>query len=187
MERKYDKILADTAERRRNEHAEASERLSNKEPVTRDEFRQIQRRIDRKIEEIEYRHLTRQRDDFRQLANTYDNRLQKQIRLGRILSSCSPYAVLTSIAMTLANTSGGSQMAFLKKARQYEDDYFREMHTRGEVIYFYYHVDDLPSFSSKASSLPERMRQSLPGIGLLVAFGILCFMAGYLLFLRCPV
>ena len=187
MERKYDRIVADTAQDRYNDHTIASKQLSNTKPYKdRDEYVRVRTRVRDRIEEIEYSHLTRQRDSLRQIANAYNNRLQSQIRLGRILSSCSPYAVLTDVAMTLANTGGESQMAFLNRVRQYEDNYFKELHTRGEIIFYYYHVDDIPSFSLAVPDLGERLGQSLPGMGLLVFFGISCFMAGYLLFLRRP-
>ena len=187
MERKYDRIVADTAQDRYNDHTIASKQLSNTKPYKdRDEYVRVRTRVRDRIEEIEYSHLTRQRDSLRQIANAYNNRLQSQIRLGRILSSCSPYALLTDVAMTLANTGGRSQMAFLNRARQYEDNYFKELHARGEIIFYYYHVDDIPAFSLTAPGLRERMGQSLMGMGLLVFFGILCFMAGYLLFLRRP-
>lgn len=187
MERRYDRIVADTAQDRYSDHAIASKQMSNTKPVKdRDEYWRIRTRVEKKIVEIEHSHLTRQRDSLRQIANTYDSRLQSQIRLSRILSYCSPYALLTDIAMTLADTGGESQVAFLEQVRQYEDDYFEELHTRGEITYFYYHVDDIPSFSLASPGLRERMGRSLTGMGLLAFFGILCFMAGYLLFLRRP-
>jgi len=191
MERQYDKIVADTAYERAKDHSEASKQLSNTKPVEQDEFRRILRRARKRIEEIERLHLTRQRDTFRQMANNYNNRLQRQIRLARILSACSPYAVFTHIAATLANTSGESQIAFLKMTRQYEDDYFDEQYRdglkTGMGIHRYIPVLNPPLFRLTVPNLRERMRQCLPGVGLLVFLGIFCFMAGYLLFLRRPV
>jgi ABC-type transport system involved in multi-copper enzyme maturation permease subunit len=110
MERKYDKIVADTAENRHKDHVAASKRLSNTKPVEKDEFQRIQGRIEHKILDIEHFHLTRQRDACRQIANVYDNQLQRQIRLSKFLSSCSPYAVFTDFATTLTNTNGESQL-----------------------------------------------------------------------------
>ena len=187
MERRYDRIVADTAEARFKAHGAASERLSNTKPVERDEYIRILTRIRNKIREIEHFHLTRQRDALRQIANTYDNRLQSQIRLARILSSCSPYAVLADVAMTLANTGGASQVAFLRKTRQYEDSYFDEQYGKGRLISRYGPVDDPPLFHLTVPSLRERIRWCLPEMALLVFLGVLCFMAGYRLFLRRPV
>jgi ABC-type transport system involved in multi-copper enzyme maturation permease subunit len=188
MERKYDQILADTAQKRYSEHAEASERLSNTEPVTRDEFMRILTRIRKKIEEIEYSHLSRQRDQFRQLANDHDNTLKRQIQLSRILSACSPYAIFTDVATALANTDGEAQVDFLRKIRQYEDDYFdsqyREGAETGRGIHRFDPVRNPLVFHLTTPNLHERIQQSLPEIGLLMLFGVLCFMAGYLLFLR---
>ena len=125
------------------------------------------------------------------MADTYDNRLQSQIRLSRILSSCSPYAVFTDVAAALASTNGESQIAFLKMTRRYEDDYFdnqyREGLRIGRGIHRYDPVSDAPPFRPTVPELRERMRQSFLEMGLLVFFGILYFMLGYLLFLRRPV
>jgi hypothetical protein len=191
MERKYDKIVADTAFNRYKDHAEASKQLSNTKPVEQDEYMRILNRIRNKIGEIEHFHLTRQRDALRQVANLYDNQLQSQIRLSKILSSCSPYAVFTDVATTLANTGGESQMAFLKMTRQYEDDYFDEQYREelraGRLIHRYGNVDNPPPFRLTIPNLQERMRQCLPSMGLLAFFGVFFFMAGYLMFLRRPV
>ncbi len=187
MERKYDRIVADTAESRYRDHAAAAERLGNTEPVERDEYIRILTRIRNKIREIEHSHLTRQRDALRQIANTYDNRLQRQMRLTRILSSCSPYAVLTDVAMALTNTGGESQVTFLRMARQYEDTYFNEQYGKGQLIDRFGPVSDPPLFGLTVPNLGERVRESLPGMGLLMVFGVFCFMAGYFLFLRRPV
>jgi len=191
MERQYDKILADTAEKRHNEHVEWSERLSNTDPVTRDQFIRILTRIRKKIEEIEYSHLTKQRDVFRQMANDYNNMLRRQIRLGRIMSACSPYAVFSDVSATLANTNGESQIAFLGMVRQYEDGYFDEQHRvgleTGRGIHRFDPVRNPPEFHPGVLNLQERIKQSLLGIGCMVFFGTVFFMASYLLFLRRPV
>jgi ABC-type transport system involved in multi-copper enzyme maturation permease subunit len=191
MERKYDTIIADTSENRVKDHAEASKRVSNTKPVEYEEYRRILRRIRKEIEDIEYRHLTRQRDVLRQLANAHGDRLQRQMWLTAILSSCSPYAVFADVATTLANTGGESQVDFLKQTRRYEDDYFYQQYVRGletgAGIHRYNPVHDPLAFEPTFSDLQKRMRQCLPGIGLLVFSGILCFMAGYLLFLRRPI
>jgi ABC-type transport system involved in multi-copper enzyme maturation permease subunit len=187
MERKYDKIVADTAYNRFKDHGAASKLLSNTKPVDRDEYMRILDRIRNKIEEIEYVNLARQRYALRQVANTYSAQLQSQIRLARIFSYCSPYAVLTDVAAAMANTSGESQIAFLKMVRQYEDEYFKEQYSEGRNIARYGPVDDPLSFNLTTPNLQERIQQSLPGIGLMVVFGIFCFMAGYLLFLRHPI
>ena len=189
MERKYDKIVADTAENRHKDHVAASKRLNNTKPVEKDDFQRILYRIEKKILDIEHFHLTRQRDAFRQAANLYNNRLQRQIRLAKMLSSCSPYAVFTNVAATLANTGGESQMAFLKMTRQYEDDYFNERYATaldgtGPIIQYYGRVYDFQPFRLTVSNLQERLRQCLPSMGLLVFFVVFFFMAGYLMFLR---
>jgi ABC-type transport system involved in multi-copper enzyme maturation permease subunit len=192
MERKYDKIVADTAENRHKDHVAASKRLSNTKPVTKDEFYRILDRIENKILDIENFHLTRQRDAFRQIANLYDNQLQRQIRLSKMLSSCSPYAVFTDVATTLANTNGESQRAFLKMTRQYEDDYFNERYTTslnrtGPLLQYFGRVYDFQPFRLTVPNLQERIRRCLTSMGLLVFFGVFFFMAGYLIFLRRPV
>ncbi len=189
MERKYDQILADTAKARREDHRRWSQRLSNTEPVTRDEYIAILLRIRKKIEEIERSHLSKLRYTFRQMADNYDDRLKEQIRLTRLLSACSPYAVFTDIAVTLANTGGESQIAFLKTVRQYEDDYFDEQSRIGLKVGRGMHrfgpVQNPPlEFHLSVPSLHDRLQQSLPGICLLAFFGILCFMSGYLVFMR---
>lgn len=184
MERKYDRIVADTAESRYKDHAIAAESLGNTEPVEGDEYRRIMTRIGNKIREIEHLNLTRQRDTLRQIANVYDNRLQRQMRLTRILSSCSPYAILADVAMALTNTGSESQVAFLRMAWQYEDTYFNKQYGKEKLISRYDPVSDPPLFGLTVPSLRERVRRSLPGVGLLIVFGVFCFMAGYLLFLR---
>jgi len=191
MERKYDKIVADTAENRMKDHVAANERLGNTKPVGQDEAERILRRVRRSIVEVDHFHLTRLRDVLRQISNTYNNRLQRQVRLSKILSSCSPYAVFTNVATTLANTDGESQMAFLKMVRQYEDDYFDERYREaleiGWEIRRHHRVYKPSPFRLTVPNLRERMRRCLPGMGLLAFFGIFFFMAGYLMFLRRPV
>jgi len=191
MERKYDRIVADTAEKRYKDHVAANERLGNTKPVGQDEAKRISRRVRKSIVEIDHFHLTRKRDALRQIANTYNNRLQRQIRLSKILSSCSPYAVFTNVATTLANTGGSSQMAFLKMARQYEDDYFDERYREALEIRWeirrHHRVYKPTPFRLTVPNLRERMRQCLSSMGLLVFFGIFFFMTSYLMFLRRPV
>jgi hypothetical protein len=128
---------------------------------------------------------------LRQLANDYDNQLQNQIRLAKQLASISPYAVLVDVATTLADTNGESQIAFLRMARQYEDDYFEQEYKRGletgRGIHRFDPVRDPLLFRPTAPNLRMRLRQSLPNIGLLAFFAIVYFMSGYLMFLRRPV
>ncbi len=191
MEREYDKIVADTAAARRKEHDEAAKQLGNTEVVTRDEFDRILRRIRREIEDIEYRHLTRQRDVLRQLANAHGDRLKEQIRLTSLLSSLSPYAVFVDVATTLANTGGESQVNFLRQVRKYKEDYFYQQYMdgleTGRGIHRHNPVPDPLEFQMTFPDLQERLQRCLPGIGLLAFLGILCFMADYLLFLRRPI
>ena len=191
IERRYDRIIADTSERRVKDHAEASKRVSNTEPVEYEEYLRVLRRIRKEIEDIEYGHLTRQRDVLRQLANVHGDKLQQQMRLTAILSSCSPYAVFAHVAATLTKTSGESQVDFLKQTRRYEDDYFYQQYVQGLEtgmgIHRYNPVDDPLAFTPTFPDLQERVLRCLLGMGLLVFLGILCFMAGYLLFLRRPI
>ena len=187
MARNYDRIVADTAESRHNDHVAASEKLSNTESVEREELEQIIRRVRHQIREIEHTHLTQQQYQLRKIANRYDNHLQSQIQMARILSSISPYAILVDVATTLANTNPESQAAFLKAAWRYNKDYFDSVYKNKEDIHFYYHVEDIPSFQVPIPSLAERLKQSLPKVGLLIFFGIFFFMGCYLMFLRCPI
>ena len=187
MARKYDQIVADTAETRHNDHAAAAEQLGNTRPVDREEFNRIHRRVRDSILEIEHLHLTRQRDDLREVSNRYEDQLRRQIRLARILSSASPYAVLTDVATTLANTGPESQTAFLKAARGYDKDYFDRQYANREDIHYYSHVEDYPPFHVPAPALGARMKRALPNIVWLMFLGIFCFMGGYLIFLRRPV
>lgn len=187
MEWEYDRIVAETAQSRNKEHAEASERVSNTKYVEGDELRRIRWRIHLTILEIEHRHLTSQRVRLRQLADAYDDGLQEQMRLGRILSSCSPYAVFADVSMTLANTSGRSQIAFLKAVRRYEDNYFNELYEEKRVIHHFEPVETPPLFRMAIPNLLERIRQCVPGLGLLVFFGILCFMSAYMSFIKADV
>lgn len=190
MERQYDRIVADTARNRHDDHVAASKYLSNTNPVSQEEFTRILLRIQRKITEIDESHLSRQRDSIRQLVNTYNGELRKQMQLGKFLAWCSPYAVFTDIATTLANTGGESQMNFLKAAWQYEEDYFRERYRealeKGWNIRRHHHVPNPPEFHPTTPDLQKRLKQCLPGVGTLVFFGLIFFMAGYLLFLRRP-
>jgi ABC-type transport system involved in multi-copper enzyme maturation permease subunit len=187
MEWEYDRIVAETAENRNKEHAEASERVSNTQYVEGDELRRIRWRIHLTILDVEHRHLTRQRDRLRQLANAYDDGLQEQMRLGRILASCSPYAVFADVGMTLANTSGSSQIAFSKAVRRYEDNYFGKLYEEKRVIHHFEPVETPPLFRMAIPNLWDRIRQSVPGLGLLVFFGMLCFMAAYMSFIKADV
>jgi ABC-type transport system involved in multi-copper enzyme maturation permease subunit len=193
MERKYDRIVADIAENRHEDHVVASKQVSNtKKPLRNiswnsaeyEEFQRIHWRIHCKILDIEHLHLTQQRYALRRIANVYESQLQKQTRLAKILSFFSPYAVFTDVATTLANTNGESQTAFLKMARQYEDDYFEHQYAEKRVIHHFLPVSDAPLFRLAVPSLQERMRQCLPGMVLLVILGVLFFMASYFLFLR---
>ncbi len=188
MERQYDRILAEIAEKRNADHRKWSPRLSNTEPVTWDEFIRIRARVREKIEEIERFHLTEQRDTFRRMANNYSNTLQRQMRLGRILSACSPYAVFVGVATVLSSTDSESQLAFLQMVRQYEDDYFDDQYRvgleTGRGIHKSDPVQNPLEFRPGVQGLQERIRKSLRGIGWLVFSGILSLMAGYLLFLR---
>jgi ABC-type transport system involved in multi-copper enzyme maturation permease subunit len=191
IQRQYDRIVADAAERRHADHVRWSKRLSNTKPVKKEEFNRILSRIEERITEIDHAHFTQRRDNLRKVTDAYENQLRRQIQLNRKLSLLSPYAVFTDVATTLANTNGESQAAFLKTAQQYEENYFHERYIEALEkkwnIRRHHRILYPPEFRVSYPELQERVRGSLTGLVLLFFYSAVFFMAGYLLFLRRPV
>lgn len=122
---------------------------------------------------------------YAQIQDQYERELIRQLRIQRLLSWLSPYAIFADSVSILAATDAAQQSRFRQNALSYDRQYFdfaRRAARKGLTARGF--RDMMPPFVCTEPPLAERISEASLDVGVLIGFLGLGMIAGFWLFDR---